>query len=661
MQQTKNKSSLSTMSTTRPTLRELSSVELDVDCVQALAPTATAQFFALLKCPPRFASFAVNCGETQTRPLADAPDATAAGGVGAIVAFFEENRAVVVHESNSSAGAAPRHLLTVPEGARDVAIGVDGATRRVHVACLVDDALPGDDDANAPKVFPRVSEARLLVAHVSLDAKSTTTTTPDAVAFELVARVSSRSERLTISADGSQLAWALMKNDVPEEAERGDFVTCAAVPGAALRHLTNVGGRVSAIRLTRNGRFALFGANFAAVRPITTRMQLWAQATREDAEARPVLPHMANEQCEDFAFVVAADGFVSDELVVTYVIGVQPHSVVVRVDAAGADVQLQFAETLVGPIAEGSAAPVRVDATTLAYCTESESTLPTLRVGDASFRLPQSALFSGFQASFFSFPTSDGHEMTAMFFTSATTPKSAPLLVHVVGGPSVTSRCTLRAACGMTRYPYRALLSRGFHIVTSMYRGKLGFGDAFAQLCINNHGITDLRDIMETIAVTKDKLLVSAEARLGIFGGSYGGYMTMRAMSMHPVTFVTGVAEYGFVSSKFICAEVGDFTWDQEYWPNEPVDQPNAKSDLWPYVLHKIERPVLFTHGQDDPICPVSQSKVAYRLLHERGVRTQLVVYPNEKHGYTNGAHKADRCERIAAWFSEQFAGDLQR
>jgi pimeloyl-ACP methyl ester carboxylesterase len=404
------------------------------------------------------------------------------------------------------------------------------------------------------------------------------------------------------------------------------------------RHLTNVGGRVSAIRLTRNGRFALFGANFAAARPITTRMQLWAQATRDDAEPRPVLPHMANEQCEDFAFVVAADGFVSDELVVTYVIGVQPHSVVVRVDAAGADVQLQFAETLVGP-------SPRAARRRCASTPPRSPTAPSPRrrcrrcaLATLSFRLPQSPLFAGFQASFFSFPTSDGHEMTAMFYTSATTPKSAPLLVHVVGGPSVTSRCTLRAACGMTRYPYRALLARGFHIVTPMYRGKLGFGDAFAQLCINNHGITDLRDIMETIAVTKDKLLVSAEARLGIFGGSYGGYMTMRAMSMHPVTFVTGVAEYGFVSSKFICAEVGDFTWDQEYWPNEPVDQPNAKSDLWPYVLHKIERPVLFTHGQDDPICPVSQSKVAYRLLHERGVRTQLVVYPNEKHGYTNAS-----------------------
>jgi pimeloyl-ACP methyl ester carboxylesterase len=639
--------------------KKWSSTELDVDCVQALAPLATSnsgEFFALMKCPPRFAT--LHCKretEQLTRPLADAPDVTAPAGVGAIVAYFEESRDVVIYYASGGGGGEPRTVLRVPEGARDVAIGVDAATRRIHVACFVDDALPGDDDANAPRVLPRLTEARLLLAHANEnDAASSS--------FQLIARVSSRAERLAISADGSQLAWALMANDVPEEAERGDFLTCPALPGAPVRHLTNVTGRVGAIRLSRNGRFALFAANFAPARPITTRMQLWAQSTaRDDADARPVLPHMANEQCDEFAFVVAADGFVSDELVVTYVIGVLPHSVLVRVDATAADVQLQFAETLVGPLAEGSAAPVRLDAASLAYCTESESALPALRAGDATFRLPQSPLFAGFQASFFSFPTSDGHEMTAMFYTSATTPKSAPLLVHVVGGPSVTSRCTLRAACGMTRYPYRALLARGFHIVTPMYRGKLGFGDAFAQLCINNHGVTDLRDIMETIAVTKDKLLVSAEARLGIFGGSYGGYMTMRAMSMHPVTFVTGVAEYGFVSSKFICAEVGDFTWDQEYWPNEPVDAPNAKSDLWPYVLHKIERPVLFTHGADDPICPLSQSKVAYRLLHARGVRTQLVVYPNEKHGYSNAAHKADRCERIAAWFGELFASDLQQ
>ena len=58
---------------------------------------------------------------------------------------------------------------------------------------------------------------------------------------------------------------------------------------------------------------------------------------------------------------------------------------------------------------------------------------------------------------------------------------------------------------------------------------------------------------------------------------------------------------------------------------------------------------------QDDPICPVSQSKVSYRLLQRKGVPTELVIYPNEKHGYTQAAHKSDRAKRIVRWLSRHF------
>lgn len=626
------------------TAEQLCSTDIDVDLITAMTPGRGADsVFCLLSTPPRTAILTSRDGETATTPLAAEPDKAVPAGVAAFVALVDS---ALVHLPSH------RPVFELPSHARDVAVAVEplsGADDRVvvHAAWLVDDGADAPVDADAPTVLPNVAFSTIFAVHVVVLA-GTGAATVQGDGPVRVAHVTARSERLAIARNGSQIAWAVMKNDVPEEAERGDVHTCATTPGAQVRALTAVGGRVSQILLSADGGVALFGANLNAKRPITTRMQLWHVSTRDAAaQPRAVLPDMADEQCEDFAFVVASDGFLSDELYVTHVLGVLPQTHLVRVGAAGT--------RLAEPVAESSGAPVRLASGALALVTESETALPTLLVGAHRHALPQAALFAGMRASHFAFPTSDGERVTAMFFTRAETPKSAPLLVHVVGGPSVTSRSTLRAACAMTRYPYRALLTRGFQIVTPMYRGKLGFGDRFAALCIGNQGVTDLRDIMETIAATKDRELVSVEARLGIFGGSYGGYMTMRAMSSHPCTFVAGVAEYGFVSSKFICAEVGDFTWDEEYHPDEPIDQPNAKSDLWPYALHKIERPILFTHGQDDPICPVSQSKVAYRLLHQKGVPTQLVVYPNEKHGYTHPAHKSDRAKRILHWFEKSF------
>jgi pimeloyl-ACP methyl ester carboxylesterase len=635
------------------TAKSLCSTDVDVDVVVGMGPSAASPdaLFAVLSTPPRSASVVASAGHgvelRQVVALAGVPRHVQSAGVDALVGLLGDRVALL------TPGAQPTQLFDVWPGARDVVFAVQrtaGTAFVVHVAAFVDEQDGDDDDPNKPEVMPDERETRLLVAHVAVSAERVVVSSPTVSVND----VTSRSERLAISGDGSQVAWAVMKNTVPEEAERGDVYTCQTTADAPVRALTDVGGRVSHILLTHSGRFALFGANFSAKRPITTRMQLWLQATRDAAPARAVLPSMADEQCEDFDFVVGADGFHVDELCVTHVVGVLPRSQLVRVETRGDDVHVH-ATPLADPVAESSGAPVHLGSGALAFVTESETALPTLCIGAHRHALPQNALFGGMRASHFVLPTSDGHSVTAMFFTHVDTPKSAPLLVHVVGGPSVTSRSTLRAACAMTRYPYRALLTRGFHIVTPMYRGKLGFGDKFAGLCIGNQGVTDLRDIMETIAATKDRQLVSVDSRLGIFGGSYGGYMTMRAMSAHPCTFVAGVAEYGFVSSKFICAEVGDFTWDQEYWPDEPVDQPNAKTDLWPYTLHNIERPVLFTHGREDPICPVSQSKVAYRLLHQKGVPTQLVIYPNEGHGYSQPAHMSDRAKRILQWFNDHF------
>ena len=64
-----------------------------------------------------------------------------------------------------------------------------------------------------------------------------------------------------------------------------------------------------------------------------------------------------------------------------------------------------------------------------------------------------------------------------------------------------------------------------------------------------------------------------------------------------------------------------------------------------------MRAPCLLLHGQDDDICPISQSLVAYRVLRSRGVPTGLVAYPGEKHGFAKPANRRDRDRRMLFWF----------
>ena len=96
-------------------------------------------------------------------------------------------------------------------------------------------------------------------------------------------------------------------------------------------------------------------------------------------------------------------------------------------------------------------------------------------------------------------------------------------------------------------------------------------------------------------------------------------------------------------------------TWENEYigdctaWP---LTEEAQKHDVF-HQLKDIKTPTLFIHGEDDDICPVSNSFVAHRVLAAGGVPTALCVYPKEGHGLDDPINCTDRDRRVAAWFKQ--------
>merc|ERR1711976_196254 len=117
--------------------------------------------------------------------------------------------------------------------------------------------------------------------------------------------------------------------------------------------------------------------------------------------------------------------------------------------------------------------------------------------------------------------------------------------------------------------------------------------------------------------------------------------------------FAAGVSLYGFIHNRLQSLEGGDLTWENEYVGDHniwPMTDDTIKSDILQH-LYKIQKPLLFMHGEKDDVCTPSQSIMSYRCLKENGTPTGLVIYPGEKHGFKQEKHREDRDKRILAWF----------
>ena len=229
--------------------------------------------------------------------------------------------------------------------------------------------------------------------------------------------------------------------------------------------------------------------------------------------------------------------------------------------------------------------------------------------------------------------------------------KNLPMIVLVHGGPT-----------GLSGYGYpdtrsmgwaHLLAERGYLCFFPNYRGSMGFGTEFAELNNRDLGGGDLEDVLLGIDYCVEQGWADPD-RLGIGGWSYGGYLTPWAVTQTPrfKAAVSGASITNWTSFHGVSTIQGfDETFNQ-------VDPHNAdgfytfRSPV--YNLDSVVTPTLFLHGEEDPICPVGQAYEMWRGLKERGVETQLVVYPREPHGFREREHVRDMITRIVDWFSSR-------
>jgi len=226
--------------------------------------------------------------------------------------------------------------------------------------------------------------------------------------------------------------------------------------------------------------------------------------------------------------------------------------------------------------------------------------------------------------------------------------KKYGLVVEVHGGP---------AAANLQSWPSRrsyalALPAAGYFILLPNPRGSYGAGEAFTRANIKDFGYGDFKDIMAGVDAAIASLPIDPN-RLGITGWSYGGYMSMWAVTQTH-RFKAAVIGAGLANWLSYYGENSIDKWMTFYFGDTVYNDPAVYAKSAPITFIKnVQTPSLIVVGDSDGECPPPQSYEFWHALVTLGVPTQFVIYPHEGHGFVNPAHSRDVALRAIAWFDK--------
>jgi len=220
-----------------------------------------------------------------------------------------------------------------------------------------------------------------------------------------------------------------------------------------------------------------------------------------------------------------------------------------------------------------------------------------------------------------------------------------PMITVVHGGPAAAALPTFAGPGTQTE-----MLARGWAVFRPNPRGSFGQGEQFTLANVRDLGHGDLRDILAGIDASERSAPID-DARLGINGGSYGGFMTMWAVTQTQ-RFKAGVAAAGVSNWQSYYGENGIDEWLMPYFGASVYADPEVYARSSPInFIRNVHTPVFSYVGERDLECPAAQTVEFWHALKELGVPAAVMIYPGEGHGLRDPAHAEDAMRRTLAWF----------
>jgi dipeptidyl aminopeptidase/acylaminoacyl peptidase len=203
---------------------------------------------------------------------------------------------------------------------------------------------------------------------------------------------------------------------------------------------------------------------------------------------------------------------------------------------------------------------------------------------------------------------------------------------------------------------HHLLASRGYVVLDVDYRGSAGYGRDWRTAIYRHMGGKDLDDIVDGARYLVEKQRVNPR-RMGVYGGSYGGFITLMAMFTSPRTFAAGAA----------LRPVTDWAHYNHPYTSNILNEPQSDAEAYRrsspiYFADKLEGALLILHGMVDVNVHFQDSvRLAQRLIELRKENWELAAYPVEDHGFVKETSWADEYKRILKLFDTHLRGVLPR
>ena len=235
-----------------------------------------------------------------------------------------------------------------------------------------------------------------------------------------------------------------------------------------------------------------------------------------------------------------------------------------------------------------------------------------------------------------------------MYPTNYDAGKRYPMVVVVHGGPAGVAHLGWPEAF----FNIYDLSAHGYFVLFPNPRGSFGQGEKFTAANVKDFGYGDFKDILAGVDEVVKTLPIDNN-RIGITGWSYGGYMTMWAVTQTN-RFRAAVAGAGIVNWQSYYGQNDIDEWMPPYFGATVYDDPAVYAKSAPITFIKnVKTPTLVLVGQYDGECPTPQSREFFWALKTLGVKTQLVIYPGEGHEFLQSEHRRDVIDRLTGWFDQ--------
>jgi dipeptidyl aminopeptidase/acylaminoacyl peptidase len=245
------------------------------------------------------------------------------------------------------------------------------------------------------------------------------------------------------------------------------------------------------------------------------------------------------------------------------------------------------------------------------------------------------------------FKSFDGLQLSGWLYRPKNQTGPGAYVISFHGGPEGQELPAFRS-------DYQALLLAGIGVFAPNVRGSSGFGKKFVNLDNGPLRVNAVKDIKACVDYLVNNHIADPK-RIGITGGSYGGYMTMAGLTEYPDSFAAGADLFGIVNFK-------TFFEHTEPWMaaistveyGDPKTQGKMLDQLSPiYKLDRITAPTMVLHGANDTNVPVIEAEQIVSTLKKRGVPVEYVLFPDEGHGWRKVNNRIRSTVEITQFFSK--------